>query len=151
MQLWNITKGNSGPHMTERLPLSSLLLPIFQSVSRKRGFAPNGNLNQCLDYVDLLFSTILYTKTLHTWTTWMLTASLMWIAILSPNLNWRGRITESATTLYVTEHSLPIMSYRNPPWILPSPPSDYVLNVREVKLPTLQPDKRTTLDSNTVL
>jgi hypothetical protein len=151
IQLRNITKGNSGPHMTERLRYHPFCYQFFNQRLDFMALLFTGNINQCLDYVDLLLCTNLYTKALQAWNTWLLTASLMWIAILSPNLNWRWRITESATKLYVTERRLSIMSYRSPLLISPSPLSDYVLIERDVVLPTLQPDQRTTWDSNTAL
>jgi len=125
-QLRTITKGNSGPHMIKRLRYQPFCYQFFNQCLDCVALLFTGNLNQCLDYVDLLFSTNLYTKTLQTWNTWMLTASLMWIAILSPNLNWRWRITESATILYVAECRLSIMSYYNLLWsFLPLPQSTW--------------------------
>jgi hypothetical protein len=149
IQLRNITKGNSGPNMIKRLRHQPFCYQFFNQYLDCVALLFTGNLNQCLDYLDMLFSTNLYTKTLQSWNTWMLTASLMWIAILSPNLNWRWRITESATILYVVECCLSIMSYYNLLLIFPSPPSDYVLIGRDVLLPTLQPDQRTTWYSST--
>lgn len=151
IQLRNITKGNSGPHMTERLRYHPFCYKFFNQCLDFVALRFTGNLNQCLDYVDLLFSTNLYTKTLQTWNTWMLTASLMWTAILSPNLNWRWRITESATILYVIDCRLSITTYYKLLLVFLSPPSGYVLTERDVALPTLQPDQRTTWDSNTAL
>lgn len=108
-------------HMTERLRYHPFRYQFFNQCPNFVALLFTGNLNQRLDYVDLLFSTNLYTKTLQTWNTWMLTASLMWIAILPPNLTWRWRITESATILYVTECRLSITSYCNPLLIFLSP------------------------------